>query len=66
MSKEVAAAILTKLYFEKLPNSAGNLRAPSSGAPDVLLENADTIGKVYAHFLGRLGIYESWIPPEKK
>ena len=49
MSKEIAAAILTKLYYEQTAGAKQELQAHKEKFHD----NVDTIGKVYARFLAR-------------
>jgi hypothetical protein len=61
MSKEVAAAILTRVYFEHVPGANTNLDAHSDG---VKLESVDKIGAVYAAFLGKYRVYRGWAATE--
>ncbi len=58
MSKEVAAAILTRIYFDKVPGTGG--AQLGSHANPISATAAERIGYVYAHFLGKLANYEGW------
>ncbi len=49
MNKEIAAAILTQVYYEHTAGAKQELQAHK----EKFHENVDTIGKVYARFLGR-------------
>ena len=59
MSKEVAAAILTRIYFEKVPGVDSVLQGQPSGIA-VSSESVDAIGRVYAEFLGRIPLFQQW------
>ena len=61
MSKEVAAAILTKIYYEHTPGAKQALQTHK----EKFVENADTIGRVYARFLSRFATFELWAKPVK-
>lgn len=56
MSKEVAAAILTRIYYEHTPGAKQQLQAHK----EKFFENSDIIGRIYARFLGRHDTYELW------
>ena len=60
MSKEVAAAVLTQVYFGKVQDSAIELEATTK----LSLANVHAIGKVYAAFLGQHKAFEVWAKQE--
>ncbi len=53
MSKEIAAAILTRVYYDSTAGAKQELRNHKEG----FVENADKIGQVYARFLSRHDVY---------
>ena len=55
MSKEVAAAILTSVYFDKTPGIEGGMGGHHGPITE---QNANQIGKVYAAFLQKLPEFE--------
>ena len=60
MSKEVAAAVLTQVYFGKVQGATNELEA----ATNLSLPNVHAIGKVYAAFLGQHKTFEVWAEQE--
>lgn len=58
MSKEAAAAILAKVYFDKVSGPSTVLIPERPGNPDVALDCVDQIGSVYAAFLGHHRAFE--------
>ena len=58
MSKEVAAAILTRIYFDKVPGAGGTHLHSHSGI--VSPEAAEQIGQVYVHYLSKLDLFGTW------
>ena len=62
MSKEVAAAILTQIYFSHAPNEAAKLHGRSPDEP-MAVQAAETIGRIYGHFLSKLDTYGGWGSP---
>ena len=62
MGKEVAAAVLTQVYFDKVHGAARELHPALGGG--VSLESVHEIGKVYAAFLGQHKSFEVWAEQE--
>jgi hypothetical protein len=58
VSKEAAAAILTKLYFEEARQTASRIAIVH--ADPVSIESAERIGYVYGTFLASLDKYATW------
>ena len=59
MSEETAAAILTEIYFRHVP-AAGTKLVGAPSKEDISFDAADTIGKLYGYFLGKLTLYKEW------
>ena len=59
MSKEAAAAILTDLYFTRVPLSASMTQA-RLGPNKVDLDMIKRTGQVYAAFLSQHPLFETW------
>jgi hypothetical protein len=59
MSKEAAAAILTHLYFARVPLSTRMTQA-RLGPSNVDLDMIKRIGHVYAAFLSQPTLFETW------
>lgn len=58
MSKETAAAILTKLYFEKVPNVEKKLAGPNPREDHAAA--VEQIGTIYGLFLSKLDMFLVW------
>ena len=57
MSKETAAAILTRVYYDKVHGAENPLHPHLAGIPAT---SVDEIGKVYAGYLQKLPQFEKW------
>ena len=57
MSKEVAAAILTRIYFEHTPDARKQFRAPAKDEGRVSPASGEEIGHVYGYFLTKLDLF---------
>ena len=59
MSKELAAAVLTRIYFDKVRNAEKPIKMQALTEP-YSDEAIDHLGRVYSVFLGRLDKFASW------
>ena len=68
MSNEVAAAILTQVYFDQVSIALGGRTVLQGHQGAANIHNVETIGHVYATFLGKLGTFGVWAtkPPEQR
>lgn len=66
MANEVAAAILTRIYFDKIEGRATHLPGAAGDEGAIALASADKIGRVYGHFWAKLGTYMDWATAKGK
>ena len=59
MSKETAAATLTRIYFESVPSERNQLPGRSSDEPWAVAA-LDSIGLIYGIFLAKMDTFRGW------